>query len=132
VEGVMGVGAWNPKVPAPGAREFFNAYVKRWGKEPPRWGEASSYASLQIIDQAIQKTGSLDQKKLRDVIATDTFQTVIGSVKFEDGTNPNYPGDVGQWQKGEYEIVSPKDKRTAKPIYPKPNWPQPKKDQPKK
>lgn len=127
VEGVMGVGAWNPKVPAPGARDFFNAYVKRWGKEPPRWGEASSYASLQIIDQAIQKTGSLDQKKLRDVIAKDTFQTVIGPVKFEEGTNPNFPGDVGQWQKGEYEIVSPKDKRTAKPIYPKPNWPQPQK-----
>ena len=127
VEGIMGVGAWNPKVPAPGARDFFNAYVKRWGKEPPRWGEASAYAALQIIDQAIQKTGSLDQKKLRDVIATDTFQTVIGPVKFEDGTNPNYPGDVGQWQKGEFEIVAPKDKRTAKPIYPKPNWPQPSK-----
>ncbi len=122
VEGIMGVGAWNPKVKAPGAREFFDAYTKKWGKEPPRWGEASSYASLQILETAIQKTGTLDQKKLRDVIANDTFETVIGKVKFVDGTNPDFPGDVGQWQKGEYEIVSPKNKRTAQPIYPKPNW----------
>jgi branched-chain amino acid transport system substrate-binding protein len=123
VQGVMGVGAWNPKVPAKGAKEFFDAFTKRWGKEPPRWGEASSYAALQIMDQAIQKVGSLDQKKMRDVIAKDTFDTVIGKVKFVDNTNPNYPGDVGQWQNGEYEIVAPKDKRTAQPIYPKPAWP---------
>ncbi len=123
VEGVMGLGAWNPKVPAPGAREFFDAYVKRWGKEPPRWGEASSYASMQILEQAIQRAGTLDQKKLRDIIATETFPTVIGSVEFVDGVNPKYPGDTGQWQNAEYEIVSPKSQRTAEPIYPKPPWP---------
>lgn len=123
VQGVMGLGCWNPKVPAPGAKEFFDAYVKKWGKEPPRWGEASSFAAVQIMQQAIEKTGSLDQKKMREVIATDSFPTVIGEIKFVDGVNPNYPGEVGQWQSSEYEIVSPKDKRTAQPIYPKPKWP---------
>lgn len=123
VEGIMGLGAWNPKVNAPGARKFFDDYVKRWGKEPPRWGEASSYASLEILEEAIEIAGSLDQAKLREIIATKTFSTIIGPVKFVDGVNIYYPGQTGQWQKGEYEIIAPKANRTADPIYPKPKWP---------
>jgi branched-chain amino acid transport system substrate-binding protein len=123
VEGVMGVGGWNKKVPAPGAKEFFDAYVKKFGKEPPRWGEASYYAGLQVIEQAIEKVGSLDRAKIRDVIAKETFTTVNGPVKFVNQSNIYFPGEAGQWQKGEYEIVGPKDKRTANPIYPKPKWP---------
>ena len=123
VEGIMGVGAWNKKVDAPGAREFFDAYLERWGVEIPRWGEATTYAALQILEKAIEITGTLDQTKLRDVIASETFMTVNGPVKFVDGVNIYFPGQTGQWQKGEYEIISPKDKRTAQPIYPKPPWP---------
>lgn len=123
VRGVMGVGAWNPKVKANGAKEFFDAYVKRWKKEPPRWGEASSYAALQILEQAIAKTGTLDRAKLREVIASDTFDTVVGKVHFVKQANPDYTGSVGQWQGAEYEVVSPQGKRTAEPVYPKPAWP---------
>jgi len=123
VEGVRGAGAWNPKLPYPGAKEYFDRHVKRWNKEPDRWGSAFAYASLQILEQAIEKTGTLDRKKLRDAIATETFPTVIGPVKFEGGFNIQAPGEIGQWQNGEFEVVAGKPKRTAKPIYPKPAWP---------
>ncbi len=123
VEGVMGAGAWNPNVPYPGAKEYFDRHVKKWNKEPDRWASAFAYASLQILEQAIEKTGSLDRKKLRDAIANTTFPTVIGPVKFEGGFNIQAPGEIGQWQNGEFEVVAGKDKRTAKPIYPKPAWP---------
>ncbi len=123
VQGVMGLGAWNPLIKAPGAKAFNDAYKKKWGIEPPRWGEASTYASMQILEKAIQLAGDLDQKKLRRIIATRTFSTVIGWVKFVKNANPNYPGDVGQWQNGEYMIVAPKAKRQVAPIYPKPPWP---------
>jgi branched-chain amino acid transport system substrate-binding protein len=33
------------------------------------------------------------------------------------------PGMVGQWQKGEFEVVWPTERATAKPIVPKPAWP---------
>ena len=122
VEGIMGAGAWNPKVPYPGAKEYFDRHVKRWGKEPDRWGSAFAYASLQILEQAIEKTGSLDRKKIRDAIATDTFSTVIGPVKFEGGFNVQSPGEIGQWQNGEFEIIAGKTKRTAEPVFPKPPW----------
>ena len=122
VEGIMGAGAWNPRVPYPGAKEYYDRHVKRWEKEPDRWASAFTYASLQILEQAIENVGSLDREKLRDAIATQTFPTVIGPVKFEGGFNVQAPGEIGQWQQGRFEVVAGKDKRTAPPIYPKPAW----------
>jgi len=127
IEGIMGAGAWNPKVPYPGAKDWYDRHVKRWGVEPDFWASAFAYASLQILEQSIEKVGSLDRKKIRDCIATQTFPTVIGPVKFEGGFNVQAPGEIGQWQKGQFEIVAGKTKRTAKPIYPKPPWPEEKK-----
>jgi branched-chain amino acid transport system substrate-binding protein len=127
VEGIMGAGAWNPKVPYPGAKAWYDRHVKRWGTEPDFWASAFAYASLQILEQSIEKVGSLDRKKIRDFIATQTFSTVIGPVKFEGGFNVQSPGEIGQWQKGQFEIVASKAKRTAQPIYPKPPWPEEKK-----
>jgi branched-chain amino acid transport system substrate-binding protein len=78
---------------------------------------------MQVLEQAIEKAGTLDRKKIRDVIASSTFPTVIGPVKFVKQFNIQSPGEVGQWQKGSFEIVAAKEKRTAQPIYPKPPWP---------
>ncbi|MEJ2724441.1 MAG: amino acid ABC transporter substrate-binding protein [Deltaproteobacteria bacterium] len=122
VEGIMGAGAWNPKLPYPGAKEYFDRHVKRWDKEPDRWGSAFAYASLQILQQAIEQVGSLDREKIRDEIATKTFPTVIGPVSFEGGFNVQSPGEIGQWQNGEFEVVAAKEKRTAEPVFPKPKW----------
>jgi branched-chain amino acid transport system substrate-binding protein len=123
IEGIMGAGAWNPRVAYPGAKEYFERHVKRWKIEPDRWASAFTYASLQILEQSIEKVGSIDRKKIRDTIATQTFPTVIGPVRFEGGFNVQSPGEIGQWQKGEFEVVAAKEKRTAKPIFPKPSWP---------
>jgi branched-chain amino acid transport system substrate-binding protein len=123
VEGIMGAGAWNPGVKYAGAKAYFDRFVKRWKKEPDYWASAFAYASCQILEQAIEKVGSLDRKKIRDCIATQTFPTVIGPVKFVGQFNVQAPGEIGQWQKGKFEIVAGKAKRTTKPEFPKPAWP---------
>ncbi len=123
VEGVMGTGAWNPKVPYPGAKEFWDRMIQAVGPGKVDWyGNAFAYSSCQVLEQAIEKAGTLDRKKLREVIASNTFQTVIGPVRYEGQINVQSPGEVGQWQNGQFEIVAAKEKRTAKPIYPKPAW----------
>ena len=122
VEGVMALGAWNPKVPYPGAKEYSERYVKRWGKETDGWASPATYAVGQILEQAIEKVGGLDRKKIRDCLASETFQTIIGPMKFEGIFGTMASGSIGQWQKGVFEVVAPKDKRTAQPIYPKPQW----------
>ena len=122
VEGIMGAGTWNPKLPYPGVKEWYDRYVKRWGEEPDRWGTAGGYATVQIMQKAIETAGSLDPKKIRDIIASQKFDTALGPVKFENQFNISYPGHVGQWQDGEFLVVD-KATRQAKPIYPKPAWP---------
>ena len=50
------------------------------------WG----YAQLQVLQQAVESTKSLDDAKLGDYIRANTFKTVVGDVKF---------GAKGEWEK---------------------------------
>jgi branched-chain amino acid transport system substrate-binding protein len=50
------------------------------------WG----YAQLQVLQQAVESTKSLDDAKLGDYIRASTFKTVVGDVKF---------GAKGEWEK---------------------------------
>jgi branched-chain amino acid transport system substrate-binding protein len=47
-----------------------------------------AYAQLQVMQQAIEATKSLDDAKLAEHIRTSTFKTVVGDVKF---------GAKGEW-----------------------------------
>ena len=120
VEGVMGLGTWNPKM-SPRARAYFDAHVARWKKEPDRWASAHAWAGLQILEQSVAKAG-LDRKALRDAIAGGKFNTVIGEVRFRNGENISTPGVVSQWQGGEFEVVWPPQNATSPAYFPKPNW----------
>ena len=121
IDGVIGAGAWSPKS-GPGAKDFFDRYTKRWGHEPEGWGTLFYYSSLQFLQQAIEEAGTLNQTKIRDIMATKTYQTALGPFKFTKGIFLNHPGEVGQWQDGTWQIIDQGAKRTAKPIYPKPMW----------
>jgi branched-chain amino acid transport system substrate-binding protein len=120
VEGVMGLGSWNPKI-GPAAKAYFDAHVAKFQKEPDRWASAHAWAGLQILQQSVEKVG-LDRKALREVIASGEFETIIGKIRFKDGENVSTPGIVSQWQKGEFEVVWPRERATAQPIFPKPEW----------
>lgn len=119
-EDVMGMGSWNVKT-SPAAKAYFEAHVKRFNKEPDRWASGHAWAGLQILQQAIEKVG-LDRKALRDYIAKNEFQTIIGPIRFTGSENTSTPGSIGQWQKGEFEVVWPTNRATAAPVYPKPAW----------
>jgi branched-chain amino acid transport system substrate-binding protein len=120
-EGIMGAGAWNEKV-SPAAKQFRETYMKRFNVEPAYWGPLFFYSSCQFFEKAVEAAGTLNQTKIRDIIATRTFDTAMGPMKFENGFNTTHPGEIGQWQSGIFEIIDPGSKRTAKPIYPKPAW----------
>lgn len=122
VEGIMSPGAWSVKS-HPGAKEFAERYKQVLGKEvDDYWGQLYYYASLQHFQQAIEEAGTLDQKKIRDILATKTYDTYLGPFKYEDRFFQSYQGRMGQWQKGEFEIIDPGKSRTAAPIM-KPVWP---------
>ena len=123
VEGVMGGGAWNAKT-SPGAREFVDKFVERHKMEPDYWGGLYYWSSLQHFQQAIEKAGTLNQKKIRDVMAKERFDTALGPFWYDENRYfVNHPGEIGQWQKGVFAVIDPGAKRTAPPLYPKPSWP---------
>ena len=124
-EGVMGAGTWNPQVSADDAQGYFDRHVAMVDAEPDRWASAACYASGQILQQAIEAAGTLDPAAVQAAIATGEFNTILGTVKFENQFNTTYPGNIGQWQNGEFLIIDPGANRQADPIYPKPEWPAP-------
>jgi branched-chain amino acid transport system substrate-binding protein len=131
VEGVMGGGGWNAKT-SPGAKELVEKYKARFGVEPDYWGGLYYWSSLQAFQQAIERAGTLNQKKIRDIMATEKFNTALGPYWYDKNrylAKECHPGEIGQWQKGVFEVIDPGKKRTAPPEYPKPLWPKP---QPKK
>jgi branched-chain amino acid transport system substrate-binding protein len=120
VEGVTGIGSWNAKA-NPASKAYFDAHVAKFQKEPDRWGSPHCWAGLQILQQAVEKVG-LDRKAIRDYIANNEHDTMIGKIRWKGGENVTTPGMVLQWQQGEFEVVWPKARATAQLIYPKPEW----------
>jgi branched-chain amino acid transport system substrate-binding protein len=81
-----------PKMQFPGVNDLIQKYQKRapaegvdaLGYYMAPWG----YAQLQVLQQAIEATKSLDDQKIADYIRANTFKTVLGDVKF---------GAKGEW-----------------------------------
>jgi branched-chain amino acid transport system substrate-binding protein len=121
-EGVLGMGSWNGKTSA-GAKAYFDAHVKKFGaqKEPDRWASGHTWAALEILTQAVGRVG-LDRKAIRDFVAANTHDTIIGKVRFAGSENVGTPGTVSQWQKGEFEVVWPRTSATAPLVPAKPAW----------
>jgi branched-chain amino acid transport system substrate-binding protein len=93
------------------------------------WGHPFYWAALDMWKAAIETAGTLDQEKVRDVIAAaspeNPLETVLGPTWFENGllAKEAHAGEIGQWINGVYEVVGPVDKSTADFVYPKPPWP---------
>ena len=114
------MGSWNRKS-SKLAEAYFDAHVKKFNKEPDRWASGAAWASLEILQSAVGKVG-LDRKAIRDYVANNTHDTVVGKIKFQGSENIATPGAVSQWQKGEFEVVWPKANATAPLVAQKPAW----------
>ena len=119
-EGVTGMGSWNAKT-SPGAKAYFDAHVASQKKEPDRWASGACWAGLEILTNAVKQVG-LDRKAIRDYVAGTTHKTIIGDIRFQGSENVGTPGTIGQWQNGEFEVVWPAARATAKLNVNKPAW----------
>jgi branched-chain amino acid transport system substrate-binding protein len=55
-------------------------------------------------------------------VARTEHDTLIGKIRFTGSENTATPGTVGQWQKGEFEVVWPRSMATAPLLAHKPAW----------
>lgn len=137
LNGITNYETWVPAktMEYPGVNEFLEKYQARAGAEGVdplgyylgTWG----YAYVQLVEQAIKGSNSVDDDKLADYFRTATFKTVMGDVKF---------GAQGEWTESRFiavqyhgvkgneldqfrgmavqTIVGPKQFETGKLIYP--------------
>jgi len=79
---------------------------------------ATFYAALQCLFKAVEKVG-LDREKIRDCLATETFDTIVGKTKLRQGYSMQceLAGTISQWQGGEMmEVIWPPEAASARPI----------------
>jgi branched-chain amino acid transport system substrate-binding protein len=113
LNGIMTIGHWSPfQAKWPKAMPFSEAYTKRFNQPPDYLDVPLAYMSCEILAQAVAKAG-LNKDKLRAEIASATFDTIDGPVKFDGVQNVSTPTMFLQIQDGKAQIVWPKSEATA-------------------
>jgi branched-chain amino acid transport system substrate-binding protein len=83
-----------PALQFPGVMDFLKQYQARAaaeGVDPLGYYLAPwAYADLQVLGDAVQAVGSIDQDKIAEYIHSHAFKTVVGDVSF---------GEKGEWTK---------------------------------
>ena len=82
----------SPKMSFPGIEGFLTKYqslAKDAGVDPLGFYQPPfAYAAMQVLEQAVKATGTLDDDKLADYIHKSTFNTIVGEIKFNE---------LGEW-----------------------------------
>ncbi len=121
--GVISLGGINASNPA--VKQYIAHHKAVIGREPDRWASLVTYASLQALQQAIEKAGTVDKAAVAKQLASGSFDTILGKFAFDKETH-KIPGifTVGQWQGGEFAGLFPTSTEgAAAPAFPKPAWP---------
>lgn len=120
IEGVMGTGGIDAN--SQGWKDYLKRHVALLGSEPDRWASPVTYASLQMLQQAIERVGKVDRAAVIKELQTGTFDTVSGKIKLTNNLRTD-GFQTGQWQNGEYQGIGPTNLPGARPpIVPKPAW----------
>ncbi len=121
VDNMVTVGHWSPNQSKwPRARPFYDAYLAKYKEAPDALDSVLSYMSMEILQQAVATAG-LDKEKIREAIASQTFDTINGPVKFDGVQNTMTPTSFLQIQDGNLELVWP-DSIKTKDFRPKKGW----------
>ncbi|VBB44255.1 Extracellular ligand-binding receptor [uncultured Desulfatiglans sp.] len=124
-EFVFSATLWTPSVPYPGARQYYEKFLDKYGT-PTEYHGAEAYAAMYVIADALKRAATFTPEGVRAALAETDMMTVFGPVKFISYgkmTQQNkLPTFLVQWSQGKLETVWPKEVATAEPVYPFPRW----------
>lgn len=115
----LGAGGVNPFTPE--MQDYRKRHLEVTGKEPDYWASANTYVSLQVLEQAIEGSGTKDREAVIAYIKDNTFSTIMGDIDF-DAQNSNRFWTVGQWQDGSFVGVSSVNVDGAADVRVKDGW----------
>lgn len=116
IEGVLGMGGVNADDPA------FQAFVERHvalnGQGPDFWASAATYATLEILGQAIEAVGAPDRAAVLAHLQdrSHEYETILGPVSFNENNDNERYWTVGQWQGGVFRGVAARGRDGVVPV----------------
>ena len=118
-------GGWWPTIKTFQNDVFVAAYIQKYGGGPNDIGSDSvqAFSVGQVLQQAVDRTHSLDNGKIIQALDSGTFQSLQGPVEFtDDGQNKLAVPYLFQWQSGQLIPVYPQANAQANLEFPKPAW----------
>ena len=119
INNVLGAGGTNVDDPVIAA--YRKDHLDVTGKTADYWASANTYASLQILEQAIEGAATLDRNVVTQYIKDNSFDTVMGKLSFENQVSKTF-WSVGQWQDGVFRGVKGSNVEGAVPVRAKNGW----------
>lgn len=116
-----------PSEATPWTMKFYNAYAEKWGVEPEGLGSSSSYMSVYVLKDAIERAGTLDSDKIVTALEETDLMGVYGRIRFDPKSHQVIPatdpeegavGSILQWQDGKRVVVYPKSIATGEILLP--------------
>lgn len=102
-EGVLGAGGIN--VDTPQMQAYRARHKEVTGQDADYWASPVTYASLEMLEQAIQRAGTLDREAVIAQLQNGSFDTVMGTIDLDGNINRKF-WTVGQWQDGVFRGVA--------------------------
>jgi len=121
-EGIFTYLAWSPEAAYPTNAEFVSGYTKKFGAGPSE-DAANSYTAGQVLAEAVEAVGKLDQKAIAAWLHDNTVETIVGPLSWDETGRPQGDMLLGQFQDGEIRVVGPESAATTDEIvFVKPDW----------
>ena len=123
-EGIMASMSWFAEANEFQNKEFVAAYVQMFGGSPDDIDEdsANAFTVGQVLQQAVEKTKSIDNKLLIEELHRGTYKTVVGPLSFDPAGRPKGSFMLLQWRGPKFVIVYPSNRAQERPVWPKPRW----------
>ncbi|WP_422733585.1 amino acid ABC transporter substrate-binding protein [Micromonospora sp. WMMD558] len=124
-EGILSPTGYTQDAKYPSNTEFVEKYTAQFGS-PPEEDEANAYTTGQVVAAAVTAVGCAEQgdcqKKLVEWVRTNTVETVVGPLSWDETGKPKGAHMIQQWVGGKIQIVLPADAKETDLVYPKPAW----------
>ena len=105
-----------PEAHTPGNQQFVADFKKKFGGLPAE-DAADAFATGQVLQKAVEEVGSIDdQAALADYLRSNSVDTILGPLRWDDTGAPHGQFLIGQWQNGTAEVVLPKSAATTNKI----------------
>jgi branched-chain amino acid transport system substrate-binding protein len=81
-KGVLSATLWHQTLPIPGATDYFNNYVAKFGGDGPDYHGAEAYAAAYVVADVLKRSENTSSESLKAALDQTDMMTAFGPVKF--------------------------------------------------